>query len=80
LYYASCNQWVSDPDRALDFDEIEHAGQLVFEEGAAELEVVVRDEDSHCELALPVRLALPMRRALAVRREWQRGELAGVAA
>jgi hypothetical protein len=68
LYYAECNRWVPDPDRALDFDEIEHPGLLVFEEGATELEVVVSFEDSDCELVMPVRL------------EWYAGQVTRVAA
>ena len=56
LYYASCNRWVPEPAQALDFDEIEHPGLLVFEEGAAGLEVVVSYEDFSRELALPMRL------------------------
>lgn len=68
LYYASCDQWVADPARALDFDEIEHAGRLVCEEDLTELEVVLSCDDSTCELALPVR------------REWRREPAARVAA
>ena len=68
LYYASCEQWVPDPSRALDFDKIEHPGLLAFGEGVSGLEVVLRYEDSNCELALPIRL------------EWHGGELARVAA
>ena len=68
LYYASCNQWVSDPAWALDFEDIEDPGQLNSEEGVTELEVVLICEESGWELALPVRL------------EWHRGQRARVAA
>ena len=68
LYYAICNQWVSDPSQALDFDEIEHAGQLAFEEGLTELEVVLSYEGFARELALPIR------------RQWHGVQLARVAA
>ena len=62
LYYASWNRWVPDPSRALDFDKIKHAGRLAFKEGAAELEVVLIDEDSNCVLALPIRMTLAVER------------------
>jgi hypothetical protein len=68
LYYAICNQWVSDPSQALDFDKIEHAGQLVFEEGLTGLEVVVSYEGFARKLALPIR------------RQWHGAQLARVAA
>ena len=68
LYYASCNRWVADPSQACDFDEIEHAGQLAFEEGISEVEVVLSYGDSKCELAVPVRL------------EWDGGQSARIAA
>ena len=55
LFYASYDQWVPDPAQALDFDEIEHAGQLAFEMGHTELEVVLSYDDPVCQLALPVR-------------------------
>jgi len=58
---------VADPALALDFDEIEHAGRLAFQEGVAQLEVVLVNGDSKCKLALPIRRARP------ARREW-RGE------
>jgi hypothetical protein len=70
LYYARCDQWVTDPSRALDFDNIEHPGQFVVEEGTAGLEVVLVGEDSPWELALPVRLAWP-RRKLARIAAWR---------
>jgi hypothetical protein len=56
LYYSSCNRWVPDPCLALDFEEIENPGLLAFEQGGAELEVVIRCEDPSYELALPIRL------------------------
>jgi hypothetical protein len=66
LYYSSGNQWIPDPWRALDFDEIEHPGLLAREEDLTELEVVIFYEDSHCELALPVRLEWPGKQAVRV--------------
>ena len=68
LYYARCDQWVTDPSRALDLEEIGHPGQFGVEEGVEELEVVLTCEDHNWELALPVRLA------------WPRGEVARIAA
>ena len=56
LYYASGSRWLSDLSQALDLDEVEHVGQLIFEEGVSEVEVVLRNGNSNWELALPVRL------------------------
>ena len=55
LYYAGCDQWIPEASQALDFDEIEHAGQLAFEVGFTELEVVLSYDDPVCQLALPIR-------------------------
>jgi hypothetical protein len=59
LYYARCDQWVTDPSRALDLEEIGHPGQFVIEVAVTDLEVVLICEDPNWELALPVRLAWP---------------------
>jgi hypothetical protein len=60
LYFARYDQWVTDPSRALDLEEIEHPGQFAGEEGVTDLEaVLMSEEDPSWKLALPVRLARP---------------------
>ena len=55
LYYAGSNQWVVEPSRALDLEDIERASRLAFERDVTEEEVVLSYDSPTCNLSLPVR-------------------------
>ena len=54
-YYAGSNGWSGSSSVAHDFETVESATQFAKTEGLAGMEVVLRYDDTGCDLILPLR-------------------------